>query len=81
MKKLTRIERHYEDGTIEYIDGEALENYNSNMNVANGICLSRSYIKFKPVDWKEIKPVVNPDVEKSINEFNEYASSINSELK
>jgi hypothetical protein len=51
-KKVVKIVKHFEDGTSEYIDGEALDNYHTNMDVANGICLSRSYITFKPVDWK-----------------------------
>jgi hypothetical protein len=51
-KKVVKIVKHFEDGTSEYIDGEALDNYQTNMDVANGICLSRSYITFKPVDWK-----------------------------
>ena len=50
-KKVVKIIKHYEDGTSEYLDGEALDNYNTNMDIVNGICLSRGYIKFKPVEW------------------------------
>lgn len=50
-KKIVRYERHYEDGTSDFVEGEFLENFQTNLGIANGIVGSRSYIQFKPVEW------------------------------
>ncbi len=53
---ITKIERHYQDGHIEYLDGENLENYLKNIEIANGFATSRSYIQFLPVNWSRKEP-------------------------
>jgi len=50
-KKVVKYVRHYDDGSSDFVDGEFLENFESNMGIANAIVGSRSYIQFKPVEW------------------------------
>lgn len=52
-KKVIKVERTYEDGTQEYLEGRNLENYLENLDVASSIAGTRSYIQFKPVEWIE----------------------------
>lgn len=50
-KKVIKYVRHYDDGSLDFVDGESLENFESNLGIANTIVGSRSYIQFKPVEW------------------------------
>lgn len=50
-KKVIKYTRHYDDGSSDFVEGEFLENFETNLGIANGIVGSRSYIQFKPVEW------------------------------
>lgn len=52
-KVLIRIERHYSDGSIESIQNEDLQNYVANIGIADSFAVSRSYIKYLPVNWEK----------------------------
>lgn len=60
-RNVIKITRHYEDGSTDYIEGISLDNYKSNIGVANGLVASRSYIQFLPVEWTFVpKPNYSP---------------------
>ena len=54
-KKLKRVIYEYEDGTVKEITEQNLKNYTDNLAMVSSIVATRSYLKFKPVEWKEIK--------------------------
>ena len=45
----------YEDGTVKEITEQNLKNYTDNLAMVSSIVATRGYLKFKPVEWKEIK--------------------------
>lgn len=50
-KKIVKYVRHYDDGSSDFVEGEFLENFKTNLDIANAIVGTRSYIQFKPVEW------------------------------
>ena len=54
QRKLIRIIYEYENEAKE-ITGKQLKNFEDNMVLANSLAITRSYLKFKPVEWKRIK--------------------------
>ncbi len=57
-----KIERTYEDGSKDFIEGEMLKNYLDNIKVADSFAVSRSYIQYKPVVWQVLRqPEKNRD--------------------
>ena len=54
-EKLKRVIYEYEDGTVKEITEQNLKNYTDNLAMVSSIVVTRGYLKFKPVEWKEIK--------------------------
>lgn len=50
-KQVIRWEKHYSDGSVEYTDLESSKNFIDNLSSIDGIVVSRSYLKMKPVEW------------------------------
>lgn len=53
-KKIIKIERFYEDGSSDFVTTEYLQNFLTNLDIANGFAVSRSYIQYSPVNWTKV---------------------------
>lgn len=54
MKTIKWIQQ-LEDGTMLVADGQDAENFNHNLDVVNGLLVSRSYMNLKEVNWNKTK--------------------------
>lgn len=58
-KQLIRWEKHYSDGSAEYTDEESAKNFKDNLSCVDGLIVTRSYMRMKPVKWHPLEQKLN----------------------